>query len=100
MNRRNISSSSIFRYRCDFNSNAKKIDGVYKDEYNGGSASTQSIDHLNKEELDQIMQEALTRLPSCTYCRYNVDHVFKTLKERETHEIVCPDRAAYERKNA
>jgi hypothetical protein len=40
------------------------------------------------------------RSPSCTYCRYNVDHVYKTIKEREIHEETCSDKAAFERKNA
>jgi hypothetical protein len=46
------------------------------------------------------LEEAKLRVPCATYCRYNVDHVFKTLKERETHEEICPQRASYERKNA
>ena len=55
---------------------------------------------MTPEDRAQIIEEAKSRVPTCTYCRYNVDHVFKTIKERETHEDVCPERAAYERKAA
>jgi hypothetical protein len=55
---------------------------------------------MSPENRAQIIEEAKTRVPTCTYCRYNVDHVFKTIKERETHEEMCPERAAYERKAA
>ena len=30
------------------------------------------------------------RQPSVCYCPYNVEHQFKSLKERETHEAICP----------
>ena len=59
-----------------------------------------NIESFNQETQERIIAEAQIRLPSCTYCRYNVDHSFKTLKDRETHEELCPDRAAYERKNS
>jgi DNA polymerase II small subunit/DNA polymerase delta subunit B len=58
------------------------------------------FEHMTAEDRALIIEEAKTRVPTCTYCRYNVDHVFKTIKERETHEEVCPERAAYERKAA
>ena len=53
-----------------------------------------------KEEQERLVEEARTRAPVCTYCRYHVEHMFKTVKERETHEMVCPNKAAYDRKNA
>jgi hypothetical protein len=55
---------------------------------------------MTPEDRALVIEEAKTREPTCTYCRYNVDHVFKSIKERETHEECCPDRAAYERKAA
>ena len=59
-----------------------------------------TLSSYSAEERDQIIKEAESRAPQVTYCRYNVNHVYKTLKERETHEMQCPDKAAYDRKNA
>jgi len=39
-----------------------------------------------------------TRFPSATYCKYNYDHVFKSLSDREIHENECPDKEEYEEK--
>ena len=55
---------------------------------------------MTPEDRALVIEEAKTREPTCTYCRYNVDHVFKSIKERETHEEQCPDRASYEKKAA
>jgi hypothetical protein len=32
------------------------------------------------------------------YCSYNVEHAFKTLEERASHEEQCPQREEMERK--
>ena len=51
---------------------------------------------MKTEAEDGEMQEPETeeeskqRQPSVCYCPYNVDHQFKSLKEREIHELTCP----------
>lgn len=35
-------------------------------------------------------EEQKQRQPSVCYCPYNVDHQFKSVKERQTHELTCP----------
>ena len=42
------------------------------------------------------MDQAASKVPVCAYCKFNVNHVFKTIKERDTHETVCENRAQYE----
>lgn len=86
--------------RCEFNLTKKEEDCHSEPGELKGGGGEHSVDQFGKEQRELILAEAQARPPQCTYCRYNVDHVFKTLKERETHEQVCPQRADYERKNA
>ena len=44
----------------------------------------------------QMMEESQKKVPICAYCKYNVNHCFKTIKERETHEQTCENRYQYE----
>ena len=78
----------LFMYSCENNPARVKLE------------DSSSIEGMTAEDRAVIIEEAKTRVPTCTYCRYNVEHVFKTIKERETHEEGCPERAAYERKAA
>lgn len=89
----------MMKFRCE-NNPAKAERNSYDDGCSLTVKSEKNIDSFNLETQERIIAEAQIRQPSCTYCRYNVDHAFKTLKDRETHEEVCPDRAAYERKNS
>jgi hypothetical protein len=52
-----------------------------------------SLDLLNRHTLDNK-----ERFPSATYCKYNYEHVFKTLADRELHEKSCPNRQEFEQK--
>lgn len=40
------------------------------------------------------------RAPSVTYCKFNWEHSFRSLAEREVHEQVCPNRREFEAKIA
>jgi hypothetical protein len=40
------------------------------------------------------------RKPSATFCKYNCEHKFKTLEEREHHESICPNKQEFERKTS
>lgn len=90
--------NSHYIYRCG--DNPTKAERNSSDEGALNVKYERNIESFNQETQERIIAEAQIRLPSCTYCRYNVDHSFKTLKDRETHEELCPDRAAYERKNS
>jgi hypothetical protein len=37
-----------------------------------------------------------TREPTATYCKYNHEHTYRTLADREAHEQVCPNKTAFE----
>ena len=37
------------------------------------------------------------RQPTCCYCKYNVNHFFKSRKERDTHQEICTERSYYEK---
>lgn len=63
-------------------------------------AGIKAFQGYSPELREHLIKEAEARAPQVTYCKYNVEHVFKSLKERETHEAVCPEKAAYDRKNA
>ena len=53
----------------------------------------------NEETQEEDRIEAAKRQCATCYCKYNVDHAFKTFKEREYHEQnECPDRESFERK--
>jgi len=55
---------------------------------------------LDVSEEKAIKEQAEVRQPNCTYCRYNVEHVFKTIEERHAHELTCPNKAAFDRREA
>ena len=38
-------------------------------------------------------------MPVVAYCKFNVEHFFKSVKERDTHEEICENRTQYERNN-
>jgi len=38
-------------------------------------------------------------VPVVAYCKFNVEHFFKSVKERDTHEEICENRTQYERNN-
>ena len=63
-------------------------------------AGFKTLQAYSPEMRENIIKQADMRAPQVTYCKYNVDHVYKSLKERETHEAVCPEKAAYDKKNA
>ena len=48
--------------------------------------------------MDSIEEQARKRKPTTLYCKFNETHVFKTFEDRERHEQVCPQKAAYEQK--
>lgn len=53
---------------------------------------------FKKDENDKAKEVAMSaRKPSACYCKYNVDHAFKSAKERDTHQEICPERALYDR---
>jgi hypothetical protein len=63
-------------------------------------AGSKAFQNYSEELRDIIVRAAEMKAPQETYCKYNVSHVFKSLKERDTHEVFCPEKAAYDRKNA
>ncbi len=75
-------------HRCDMRAckQEKMEDGV---EY----AST---DAIQCDNIEKMMEVAASKVPVCAYCKFNVNHVFKTIKERDTHELNCENRAQYE----
>ena len=58
--------------------------------------SQQYDEYSNEDFKAKMREEAEARMPTCAYCKYNQNHMFKTVLERETHEDVCPDKATYE----
>ena len=52
-----------------------------------------------KFESEQIFNSSdSVRHPSATYCKYNLEHVFKTIIDRESHEECCPNKQEFEQK--
>ena len=51
---------------------------------------------LQEDNAEKLMEAAASKVAVCAYCKYNVEHVFKTVKERDTHEQNCANRAQYE----
>eukprot|EP00347_Sterkiella_histriomuscorum_P017662 403348480 len=49
-----------------------------------------------KDQIAQLQVKASKRRPTCAYCKYNVQHVFKTIEERDFHEELCNDKQDYD----
>lgn len=55
---------------------------------------------IKKEEENPVSELSLldnkVRCPSATFCKYNYEHSYKTLEDREHHEKTCPNKVEME----
>lgn len=56
-----------------------------------------SPENLDDHDKERIVEKARKKIPHCSYCRYNVEHVFTTVMDRERHEEDCPQKSYYQK---
>jgi len=59
-----------------------------------------SESEAGEETADDKKEPDFDRKPSQCFCAYNCEHAFKTIKEREHHEQVCPNKTEVLKRDA